>query len=256
MKNRIEALFQKLKHENKKAFVSYLMTGEVSIEKTKEDVLKLEEIGADLIELGVPFSDPAADGKIIQEAGVRALKNGVTIKDVLKLVIELRKITNIPIVLMTYLNPVFSMGIKNFFNEAENAGVDGIIIPDLPYEEYSLIKDEVENSSISFIPLVGLTSSKERIERISNIASGFLYAVNVLAVTGGDTVLTDRTNNLLDEARSISKVPVLSGFGVSTVEKVDLVKNHCDGVIVGSKIITLIQENKWDEIEKLIQALN
>lgn len=256
MKNRIDALFEKIKSKNKKAFVSYIMTGEVSLEKTKEDVLKLETLGVNLIELGVPFSDPAADGKVIQDAGVKALKNNVSIKDVINLVKEIRTITNIPIVLMTYLNPVFSMGIESFFKDAEKAGVDGIIIPDLPYEEYSLIKNEVENSSISYIPLVGLTSGRERIEKISSIASGFLYAVNVLAVTGGDTLLTDRTNDLLDEARSISNVPVLSGFGVSTVEKVNLVKNHCDGVIVGSKIITLIKENRWDEIEKLVKALN
>ncbi len=256
MKSRIDLLFENLKKENKKAFVAYIMTGEVSIEKTKEDILRLEKIGVNLIELGVPFSDPAADGKVIQEAGERALKNNVSIKDVISLIKELRSITNIPIVVMTYLNPVFSMGIKNFFSEAGEAGLDGVIIPDLPYEEYSLVKEEVENSPIAYIPLVGLTSGAERIEKISKIASGFLYAVNVLSVTGGETSLTDRTNMLLDEAGRISNVPVLSGFGVSTVEKINQVKSHCDGVIVGSKIITLIQENKWDEIEKLVNALN
>lgn len=256
MKNRIDLLFENLKKENKKAFVAYIMTGEVSIEKTKEDILRLEKIGVNLIELGVPFSDPAADGKVIQEAGERALKNNVSIRDVILLIKELRCITNIPIVAMTYLNPVFSMGIKNFFTEASEAGLDGVIIPDLPYEEYSLVKEEVENSTIAYIPLVGLTSGSDRIEKISKIASGFLYAVNVLSVTGGETSLTDRTNMLLDEAGRISKVPVLSGFGVSTVEKINQVKSHCDGVIVGSKIITLIQEDKWDEIEKLVNALN
>lgn len=256
MKNRIDVLFEELKKENKKAFVSYLMTGEVSLEKTKQDVLNLEKMGANLIELGVPFSDPAADGKVIQDAGIRALKNNISIKDVLNLVSEIRQISSIPIVIMTYLNPVFSMGIENFFTEASKVGVDGIIVPDLPYEEYPLIKNEIEKSGVYYIPLVGLTSDADRIEKISKISKGFLYAVNVLSVTGENTVLTDRTNELLDRAREISKVPVLSGFGVSTVDKVNLVKNHCDGVIVGSKIISLLNENNLDGIQNLINALN
>lgn len=256
MENRIDLLFKRLKKENKKAFVAYLMTGEESLEKTKEDILRLQGMGTDLIELGVPFSDPAADGKVIQDAGLRALKNNVSIKDVLNLVKDIRKETEIPIVIMTYLNPILSLKIEGFFKKASEVGVDGVIIPDLPYEEYSLIKDSIENSGVNYIPLVGLTSEEERIKNISEIASGFLYAVNVLAVTGGDTSLTDRTNKLLDKAKGISNVPVLSGFGISTVEKVNQVKGHCDGIIVGSKIITLINENKWDEIEKLIRALN
>lgn len=256
MKNRIDIMFENLKEQNKKAFIAYLMTGEESIEKTKKDILKLEEMGANLIELGIPFSDPAADGKVIQNAGIKALKNNISIKDVLELVEDVRKETNIPIVIMTYLNPIFSMGIKCFFNKASKVGVDGVIIPDLPYEEYNMIEEFVENGDVAYIPLVGLTSDEKRVEDISKIAKGFLYAVNVLAVTGGDTSLTDRTNGLLERAKEISKVPVLSGFGISTVEKVNQVKEYCDGVIVGSKVITSIQEDKWDDIQDLINALN
>lgn len=256
MENRINKLFKGLREENKKAFVTYLMTGEESLEKTKQDILRLEKMGTHLIELGVPFSDPSADGKVIQDAGIKALEKNISIKDVISLVKDIRELSEIPIVIMTYLNPVFSMGIDKFFKEASKVGVDGIIIPDLPYEEYNMIKYEVENNNVLFIPLVGLTSGRDRIEKISAMAKGFLYAVNVLSVTGENTKLTDKTNLLLDDARSISNVPVLSGFGVSSVEKINSVKKHCDGVIVGSKIIKLIQENNWDEIQNLINALN
>ncbi|KMT20918.1 tryptophan synthase subunit alpha [Clostridium cylindrosporum] len=253
-KNRIESLFETLKEKNKKAFVAYLMSGENSLEKTKQDVLKLEELGADLIELGVPFSDPAADGEIIQKAGIKALKNGVSIKDVLSLTADIRKSSQIPIVIMTYLNPILSLGVEEFFLKASEAGVDGVIIPDVPIEESSIVKDEADKRGISFIPLVTLTSTVERIEKICNLASGFVYSVNILGVTGKMDKISSGATELLQRVKSISSVPVLAGFGVSTPEKAREMKKNCDGVIVGSQIIKLINENKFQDIKKLIDA--
>lgn len=181
--NRIEKVFKKLKSQNKKAFIPYIMAGDPSLEKTKEIVLMFEECGADIVELGVPFTDPLADGHTIQRAAERALKNGVTLKKVVALVKNLRQKTKIPLVLMTYYNPVFKYGEERFIADAKDAGVDGAIIPDLPPDEAGGFTRRAKKASIASIFLLAPTSTDERIKKIASASTGFIYYVSITGIT-------------------------------------------------------------------------
>ncbi|MEG2338397.1 MAG: tryptophan synthase subunit alpha [Clostridium sp.] len=256
MENKLIEILSNLKANSKKAFTAYIMAGERGIKGTIEDAVRLREMGTNILELGVPFSDPAADGLTIQEAGKRALSNGTTIYDVLNCVEEIKKRVDMPIVIMTYLNPILSVGIEKFFTLSREKGVDGVIIPDVPLEEANPYIDSCIKNNVSYIPLVTLTSSTERIKKIVNIASGFVYCVNTLSVTGKENKISNDTLNLLKQVKSFSNVAVLSGFGISTKEEARELANASDGVIVGSQIIKHLQNKEYKKIKNIIENID
>lgn len=240
--NRIEKTFKELKALNKKAFIPYIMAGDPSVEKTKELVLVLEECGADIIELGVPFTDPLADGPTIQRAAERALKGGVTLKGVLALVKDLRTKTRVPLVLMTYYNPVFKYGEERFVKDAKDAGVDGVIIPDLPPDEAGELIKTAKKAGLATIFLLAPTSTEDRIKKVAAAARGFIYYVSMTGITGAQILLDGSIGKSINNIRSITDKPVAVGFGISTPEEARAVSGISDGVIVGSAIVRKIQE--------------
>ncbi|MBI5203892.1 MAG: tryptophan synthase subunit alpha [Nitrospirae bacterium] len=240
--NRIEKTFKELKIRNKKAFIPYIMAGDPSVEKTKELVLVLEECGADIIELGVPFTDPLADGPTIQRAAERALKGGVTLKGVLALVKDLRAKTRVPLVLMTYYNPVFKYGEERFVKDAKDAGVDGVIIPDLPPDEAGELIKTAKKAGLATIFLLAPTSTEDRIKKVAAAARGFIYYVSMTGITGAQISLDGSIGKSINNIRSITDKPVAVGFGISTPEEARAVSGISDGVIVGSAIVRKIQE--------------
>lgn len=256
--NRIEETFKKLRAENKKAFIPYIMAGDPNLEKTMEHVLMLDECGADIIELGVPFSDPLADGPTIQRAAERALKADVTIKKIIPFIKKLRQHTQIPIVLMTYYNPVFRYGEEKFVKDSVTAGVDGVIIPDLPPEEAGDFIELSRSHDLSAIFLVAPTSTKERIKKIVLSCSGFVYYVSITGITGSRLALEATFKSHISMVKKSSDKPVAVGFGVSTPEDAKNISQVSDGVIVGSAIVKKFYEHPAsakDFIKKLREAI-
>lgn len=240
---KISNLFRRLKKEGKKAFIPYIMSGDPSLDKTKETVLLFEECGADIVELGVPFSDPLADGPTIQRASERAIANGVTLRKVIGLVRELRQVTDIPVVLMTYFNPVFRYGIENFVKDAVSAGVDGVIIPDLPPDEAEDFIKLSKESRLDTIFLLAPTSTDKRIRKVAGASSGFIYYVSITGITGSGLLLDGSMEKLLSEIRNYTGKPVAVGFGVSGPEDASAVAKVGDGVIVGSAIVKMLNSD-------------
>lgn len=252
--NRIEKVFQSLKATNEKAFVPYIMAGDGGLDHLGERIAFLEKAGATAIEIGIPFSDPVADGPIIQDAGIRALKQNTSLGDVIKVIRSIRAVIHIPIILMTYLNPILAYGIDQCFEDCRKAGVDGFIIPDLPIEEEDILSVKADREGIELIRLVTLTSSLERIQEISQKGNGFLYAVTVTGITGSRSEFHSQLGSYLQNINEVSPIPVLAGFGISTPEQVKEISTFCDGVIVGSQIVQLFEQNQLQEIEQLIAA--
>ncbi len=240
--NKIEKVFRKLQRNNKAAFIPYIMAGDPSIEKTKDTVLLLEKCGADIIELGVPFTDPLADGPTIQRAAERALESGVNLRKVIGLVKELREKTRIPLVLMTYYNPVFKYGVEYFVRDAANAGVDGVIIPDLPPEEAGELMQFAHPDTLATIFLLAPTSTGERIRKIAKASRGFIYFVSMTGITGSRLLLEDSLQESIESVHRTTKKPVAVGFGISSPEEARKVAAFADGVIVGSAIVKKLQE--------------
>ncbi len=239
--NRIEKVFKKLKAQNKKAFIPYIMAGDPSIEKTKEIVLMFEECGADIVELGVPFTDPLADGPTIQRAAERALKSGVTLKKVIALVKDLRQKTKIPLVLMTYYNPVFKYGEERFIADAKDAGVDGVIIPDLPPDEAGEFTRFAKNTDIASIFLLAPTSTEDRIRKVASASTGFIYYVSITGITGAQLLLDGSIEKSINGIRRITDKPIAVGFGVSMPDEAKAVAGVSDGVVIGSAIVKKAQ---------------
>lgn len=244
-----------LTEKGKKVFIPYIMAGDGGLEALKERLIFLQNSGADAIEIGIPFSDPVADGPTIQKAGLRALAHGTTVKKVLKDIAAYKTEIKVPLIFMTYANPVIAYGIEAFATDAANAGISGCIIPDLPLEEEDLVLAPFEKNDLALIRLVTLTTPKERIRKIAATATGFIYAVTVTGITGSRTKFSDDLAEFLSYVKSVSSVPVLAGFGVSTAEQVEEVCRHCDGVIVGSKIIDLFEQDNLEEMKKLILSV-
>ncbi|MFD1929630.1 tryptophan synthase subunit alpha [Sporosarcina siberiensis] len=237
-----------------KAFVPYIMAGDDGLQTLKRNILFLQKVGATAIELGIPFSDPVADGPVIQEAGERALTHGITLRIVLKELASFKNEITVPIVIMTYLNPLIRYGIKDFVKDCTNSGVSGLIVPDLPIEESAFLREELNHSDIALIPLVSLTSPPDRIEKITTAGEGFIYAVTVNGITGVREGFTDGLDAHLQKLKAISPVPVLAGFGISTPEQVKSIGSLCDGVIVGSAIVKALHREDWETIEALVNA--
>lgn len=252
-KQKIESYFKVIQEKNKNLFIPYIMAGDCELDILKERILFLQQSGVAAIEIGIPFSDPVADGPTIQEAGIRALKNGTTLKKIMSFLKEFKDERDVPIVLMAYLNPIYAYGVEQFAHDCEDSGVDGVIIPDIPLEEENLVADALSAHSIAFIRLAALTSTDERLEKIAKRSEGFLYAVSVTGTTGERASYEDRVYTYLQKLKQMSNVPVLAGFGVSNPEQAKQLSLHCDGVIVGSKIVSLFHEGRDEDVRKLIQ---
>ena len=242
--NRIERRFRDLRKHDKKAFIVFITAGYPNLAVTEKLILEFTRIGVDIIELGVPFTDPLADGAVIQEASGQALKNKVHLVDILRLVKRSRRFSDTPICLMTYYNPVFCFGEARFAREAKKSGVDGVIIPDLPPEEARTLVKYANKAKLDVICFISPTSTRERIKSIVKAARGFIYYVSLTGVTGARKNLPpDLAANLKKIKRYTSK-PVCVGFGVSGPFQVKQIQKFADGVIVGSAIVKKIKENK------------
>ena len=254
MTSRIEKTFRKLKKERKKAFIPYIMSGDPSLEKTKEIVLMFERCGADIVELGVPFTDPLADGPTIQRASERALKKGVTLRRVIAFVKDVREITRIPIVLMTYYNPVFKYGEEYFVTDAKEAAIDGVIIPDLPPDEADSFIRVSKKVGLDTIFLLAPTSTPDRIKRVAKASRGFIYYVSITGITGGRLLLDGSIEASVEDIRKHTDKPIAVGFGVSTPEEAAATAKVSDGVIVGSAIVKKLRESSED-VERYLVSL-
>jgi tryptophan synthase alpha chain len=250
MTNRIDKRFKELRSKKKKAFIAYITAGDPDLGTTKKLVMALEASGADIIELGIPFSDPIADGPTIQAASYRALLKKTGLSNIFDAVSELRAHTEVPIVFMTYYNPVLKYGPASFFESCSKNGVDGVIVPDLPFEEAGELIKLGRKSGVSTIFLAAPTSSRERMRKIAKISSGFVYYVSLTGVTGSGESLQSEISRNVRILRSFTKKPVAVGFGVSNPAQARRIARSADGVIVGSAIVKIVAE-KGDIISKV-----
>lgn len=228
---------------NGKAFIPFVTCGDPSLEVTEQLVYAMEEAGADLIELGIPFSDPTAEGPVIQEANVRALSGGVTTDKIFEMVVKIRKNSQIPMVFMTYANVVFSYGIERFVKKAAEIGMDGLILPDVPYEEKEEFDVVCKAYGLDLISLIAPTSH-ERIAQIARDAEGFVYCVSSLGVTGMRSQITTDIGAMVELVKKEKNIPCAVGFGISNPEQAKKMAAQADGVIVGSAIVKLCGEYK------------
>lgn len=227
--------------EHGKAFIPFITCGDPAIEVTEELVYTMEEAGADLIELGIPFSDPTAEGPVIQAANLRALTKGITTDEIFDMVRRIRKRTQIPMVFMTYANVVFSYGTDRFIRTASEIGMDGLILPDVPYEEKEEFDSVCRKYGMDLISLIAPTS-KERIRMIAKEASGFIYCVSSLGVTGVRSEITTDVRSMIELVKETKDIPCAVGFGISTEEQAKKMAEVSDGVIVGSAIVRICGE--------------
>jgi len=249
--NRIDKTFKNLASEGSKAFIPFITAGDPTLNITHSLILKLESAGADVIELGVPFSDPIADGPSIQKASLRALENNTSLKDIIGMVKNLRKDTQVPIVLMGYYNPVYKYGVERFVVDAVKSGVDGVIIADLPPEEASELTNPAKEHGLATIFLIAPTSTPDRVKLIAEASTGYIYCVSTTGVTGAREKVSDTLAPMVKLIREYTDKPISVGFGVSTPDQAKEVAKMADGVIIGSAIVNLIEKYKDDPEEIL-----
>jgi len=250
--NRISQAF-----ENKKAFVVYLMAGDPNLQASAEQILNAQEAGADMIEIGIPFSDPVAEGEVIEAASERAIAAGTRLDGVFEMVASIKDQMRIPMVFMTYLNPVFVYGYDRFFAKCVEIGICGVIIPDLPFEEQDEAKSVAKKHDVEIITLVAPTSEK-RIAQIAGSAEGFIYLVSSMGVTGVRSEITTDLSAIVSEIRKHTNIPIAVGFGISTPEQVKEYSAIADGVIVGSAIVRIIGqhgESAKQEVYEFIRGM-
>lgn len=250
--SKIQSAFQ-----NGKAFIGFVTGGDPTLDKSAEFIIKMVEAGADLVEIGIPFSDPIAEGPVIQAANIRALSAGADTAGIFRLVETVRKTSMVPLVFLTYLNPVYKYGYESFFARCEQTGVDGIIIPDLPYEEKGELADIAASHGVDLISLIAPTS-EERIRKIAADATGFLYIVSSMGVTGTRSEIKTDLAAILDTVRAVSNIPTAVGFGINTPEQAAVIARIADGVIVGSAIVKIIEkygENAGDAVFEYVQRM-
>lgn len=229
--------------KNGKAFIGFVVAGDPSLEKTEEYVLELVRAGTDIIEIGIPFSDPVAEGPVIQAAAQRALNAGTTPEKIFDLVKSLRRKTDVALVFLTYINPIFNYGYEAFFAKCSEVGLNGLVIPDMPYEERGEIAEYADKYGVDLIPLVAPTSV-DRIKRIAAEGTGFIYVVSSMGVTGVRSEITTDLDSIIKVVRSATDTPVAVGFGINTTEQAEKIAKIADGVIVGSAIVKLIEKHK------------
>jgi len=240
--SRIQAAFQRTRERGEKALIAYVMAGDPALEDTETYVRQLAEAGADVVELGVPFSDPIADGPVIQQAAERALRSGTSLKKILATVRSLRTKTQVPLVLMAYYNSIFRYGEAAFCRDAVAAGVDGLIVPDMPTDEAGTIHPLAEKAGLDVIFLLAPTSTAKRQAGVARLSRGFIYYVSLTGITGAK--LTDKADvgKKVREIRRYTKTPVAVGFGIATPDDAREVARIADGVIVGSALVKVIAE--------------
>jgi len=258
--SRIGQTFERLQNVHERALIPYVTAGDPDLEMTKMLVREMARRGGDLIEIGVPFSDPLADGPIIQRASQRALQGGTTLRKILATVNDLRRDVDVPLILMTYYNPVFRYGEEAFVADALDAGVDGLIVPDLPPEEAQTLLDLSGDTSLDLIFLAAPTSTAARLAMISQASRGFIYYVSRLGTTGVRDRLAEDLRMMLENVRASTSQPITVGFGVSTPDHVRLVAELADGVVVASAILKLLEdlgdgEDKLEHVGDFVAAL-
>jgi tryptophan synthase alpha chain len=251
--NRINQKFQDLKARKRKAFIAFITAGDPDLKTTEDLVKAFEGAGVDIIELGIPFSDPLADGPTIQASFYRALKKGTTVKKILGTVKRVRQKTSMPIALMSSYNPILRFGEEKFVKVCADAGVDGLIIPDLPPEEAGNLRKLAQRYDIATIFFVAPTSTDERIKSNTKASSGFIYYVSLTGVTGTQKAVARSVVKHIEHIKRFTKKPVCAGFGISTPQQVKDIGRAADGVIVGSAIVKAIEQNKGsrDLVEKV-----
>lgn len=247
---RISDTFKELRREDQGAIICYIMGGYPSLDYTIKLIPFLAESGADIIEVGIPFSDPIADGSSIQNAAVRALQNGTTPSRVFEAINRVRDVTDVPILVMTYYNIIYRQGSDRFLDNAKGCGIDGVIVPDLPVDEAETFCNESKKREIDTVLLAAPTTTEERLKKIIFLSSGFLYLVSLLGVTGARRELSGKTLELVKRVKEYTKscLPLAVGFGISRPEHVtQLINAGADGVIVGSALIDIISHTDIDE---------
>lgn len=234
--NRIEKAF-----DNKKAFIGFITAGDPTLDKTEEFVLEMERAGASIVELGIPFSDPIAEGPVIQNANIRSLSAGCTTDKIFEMVKSLRTKTQIPLVFMGYVNTLYKYGYEKFFAKCQEVDIDGVILPDVPFEEKGELQPIASKYGIKVISLIAPTSEK-RIQMIAKEAEGFIYLVSSMGVTGVRNEITTDIESIVKNIRSVTDVPVAVGFGINKREQVEKYMSVADGAIVGSAIVKIIEK--------------
>ena len=238
--NRITERFNALKASGKTAFIAYITGGDPSLDATAEVVLALERAGCDIVEFGVPFSDPVGDGVVIQEAAQRALADGATLPKILNTIAKIRATSQVPLLLFSYFNPLLAYGLERFAGEAAAAGVDGVLCVDLPPEEAETYKAALDQHALCTVFLAAPTTPDARLELIAKQCTGFLYYISRLGVTGERAELSDTLAQEVARVKALSPVPVAVGFGISTPDQARNVAGMADGVVVGSALVRLI----------------
>lgn len=249
---RIREAFEKRKKSGQKALITYIVSGDYGYETTKKNIMSMVNAGADIIEIGIPFSDPIAEGIVIQEASQHSLDGGTTLAGIFEMVKELRKETDTPFVMMMYLNTIYRFGTERFFDLCNECGIDGVIVPDMPYEEKEEIQGTASAHGVDNISLV-TPASHERIEAIAKDAEGFLYCVSSIGVTGTRSEFTTDFDAFFDVIKQNAKIPCAVGFGISGPKQAKKMSQYCDGVIVGSAIVKIISKYGEDSPEKVYE---
>ncbi|MBX3244063.1 MAG: tryptophan synthase subunit alpha [Acidobacteria bacterium] len=242
--SRIKRTFEQLKLDGRKGFIPFISAGDPDLETTAEIVVLLAELGADIIELGVPFSDPIADGPVIQASSQRSLDAGTTLGNILKMTAELKNRTDVPIVLFSYFNPLLNYGIERLVSDAAASGIDGILITDVIDDEASAISDTLAKNNIDLISLIAPTTTDTRLEQITQRANGFIYAISRAGITGARAESSSEAENLVSRIRRFTDLPIAVGFGISKREHIENVWRYADAAVVGSAIVTQIEKEK------------
>ena len=227
--------------ENGRAFIAFVTGGDPDLDTTKKIIKEMEKAGADLIEIGIPFSDPIAEGPVIQEANERALANGCTTDKLFDALKNIKDEVSVPLVFLTYINPIYAYGVDKFLDRCNECGIQGLIIPDLPYEEKDEIADECKDHDVDIISLIAPTSH-DRIKMIAKEATGFIYCVSSLGVTGVRSDINTDLGGMVKLVRETTDVPCAFGFGIATPEQAEYVAKYSDGAIVGSAIVKIVAE--------------
>jgi tryptophan synthase alpha chain len=252
---RIQKLFERTRQEGRAAFIAYVTAGDPSPERTPEIVAELERGGVDLIELGVPFSDPIADGPVIQRAAARALKAGTTVPKVLDVARQIRMTSEIPLLLFTYLNPVLRYGLDKLARDAQAAGIDGCLLTDVSVEEAEPYVAAMRAAGLDTVFLGAPTSTERRLKLVAQYSTGFVYLVSRTGVTGEQAALSASLAPLISKMRAATKLPLAAGFGISTPEQAAAVAKMADGVVVGSAIVRQIEKDLLEKGPSGLEAL-
>lgn len=251
---RIQQLFERTQREGRAALIAYLTAGDPTPEKTPEIAATLIRAGVDLIELGVPFSDPVADGPVIQRASARAIDAGTNLPKVLEIAKQIRAHSEVPLLLFTYLNPALHYGLEKLGTDAKAAGIDGVLLTDLSVEEAAPFMQPLRNAGLDTVFLAAPTSTERRLKLVSEYSTGFVYLVSRTGVTGERVALSETLGELIAKVRSVTALPLAAGFGISTPEQAAAVAKMADGVVVGSAIVRQIEQD-LNGLEPMVRAL-